>query len=240
MEVPDLDPSTRSQVESALNTTDKVQKQFVSLLLLGSFLPNETSGVFNQSNLLASNISEVMSSQINNILQRLDIPVDIGFGYQELNSGQNLFDVAVSTELFENRVIVGGSFGNRRYSGGGGHGDFAGDLDIQVKLDPEGQYRFNIFSHSADEFSSYLDFSQRNGIGVSFQKEYNSVGDFLRRLFSSKKKRQQQAEVEEEPQEKEQVVIEIEENERPRRETPPDSGAPRGERSRRGGARPRP
>ncbi|MBR5075651.1 MAG: translocation/assembly module TamB domain-containing protein [Bacteroidales bacterium] len=239
VEVPDLDPSTRSQVESALNTTDKVQKQFVSLLLLGSFLPNETSGVFNQSNLLASNISEVMSSQINNILQRLDIPVDIGFGYQELNSGQNLFDVAVSTELFENRVIVGGSFGNRRYSGGGGHGDFAGDLDIQVKLDPEGQYRFNIFSHSADEFSSYLDFSQRNGIGVSFQKEYNSVGDFLRRLFSSKKKRQQ-TEVEEEPQEKEQVVIEIEENERPRRETPPDSGAPRGERSRRGGARPRP
>ena len=239
VEVPDLDPTTRSQVESALNTTDKIQKQFVSLLLIGSFLPNETSGVFNQSNLLVSNVTEVMSSQINNILQRLDIPVDIGFGYQELGSGQNLFDVAVSTELFENRVIVGGSFGNRRYSAGGSAGDFAGDLDIQVKLDPEGQYRFNIFSHSADEFTSYLDFSQRNGVGLSFQKEYNSVADFFRNLFTSKKKRQQQ-EQEEAAQEKEQVVIEIEPNERPSRETPPDPGAPRGQRSRRGDSRPRP
>ena len=114
IEIPDLDPTTRSQVETALNTTDKVQKQFVSLLLLGSFLPNESSGVTNQSNLLFSNVVEMMSGQVNNILQRLDIPLDVGFAYQEAQSGQNLFDVAVSTQLFENRVIVGGSFGNRR------------------------------------------------------------------------------------------------------------------------------
>lgn len=238
VDVPDLDPTTRSQVESALNTTDKIQKQFVSLLLVGSFLPSESSGVFNQSNLLVSNVMEVMSSQINNILQRLDIPLDIGFGYQELGSGQNLFDVAVSTELFENRVIVGGSFGNRRYSAGGGRGDFAGDLDIQVKLDPEGEYRFNIFSHSADEFTSYLDFSQRNGVGLSFQKEYNSVADFFKRLFTSKKKRKQM-ELEQANQEKEQTVIEIE-NDREPGQTRPDPDAPRGERSRKGAAGRRP
>ena len=238
VEVPDLDPTTRSQVESALNTTDKIQKQFVSLLLIGSFLPNETSGVFNQSSLLVSNVAEVMSSQINNILQRLDIPLDIGFGYQELGSGQNLFDVAVSTELFENRVIVGGSFGNRRYSAGGGRGDFAGDLDIQVKLDPEGQYRFNIFSHSADEFTSYLDFSQRNGVGVSFQKEYNSVADFFRNLFTSKKKRKQE-ELEQLQKEKEQTVIEIE-NDRQPGQAFPDPDATRRERSRRGNSGRRP
>ncbi len=236
--MPDLDPTTRSQVESALNTTDKIQKQFVSLLLIGSFLPNETSGVFNQSSLLVSNVADVMSSQINNIPQRLDIPLDIGFGYQERGSGQNLFDVAVSTELFENRVIVGGSFGNRRYSAGGGRGDFAGDLDIQVKLDPEGQYRFNIFSHSADEFTSYLDFSQRNGVGVSFQKEYNSVADFFRNLFTSKKKRQQE-ELEQLQKEKEQTVIEIE-NDRQPGQAFPDPDAPRRERSRRGDSGRRP
>ena len=33
IDIPDLDPSTKSQVESALNTVDKVQKQFVSLLV---------------------------------------------------------------------------------------------------------------------------------------------------------------------------------------------------------------
>ncbi len=190
IDIPDLDPATRSQLESAFNTTDKLQKQFVALLLLGSFLPDESSGVFNQTNLLFSNITEMMSGQINNVLQRLQIPVDVGFGYQEMGSGRNLFDVTVSTQLFDNRVILGGSFGNRRYSTGSAGGDFTGNMDLSVKLDPEGKFRFNIFSHSADEFSSYLDYSQRNGIGVSFQKEYRSLGTFFQNIFVPKKKRE--------------------------------------------------
>ena len=219
IDIPDLDPTTRSQVETALNTPDKIQKQFVSLLLLGSFLPSENSGIINQSNLLFSNVVDMMSGQINNILQRLDIPIDVGFGYQEARSGQNIFDVAVSTQLFENRVIVGGTFGNRKYTAGGATGDFAGDLDIQVKLDPEGMFRFNIFSHSADEFTNYLDYSQRNGVGVSYQKEYNTLGDFFRSIFSSKKKRDQE---EAAPEVQQQTVIEIEPAENESGETLPD------------------
>ena len=160
-----------------------------------------------------------MSGQINNILQRLDIPIDVGFGYQEARSGQNIFDVAVSTQLFENRVIVGGTFGNRKYTAGGATGDFAGDLDIQVKLDPEGMFRFNIFSHSADEFTNYLDYSQRNGVGVSYQKEYSSLGDFFRSIFSPRKKRDQEEAV---PEAQQQTVIEIEPIENESGETLPD------------------
>ena len=189
VDIPDLDPTVRSIVEGALNTSDKVQKQFVSLLLLGSFLPDEGSGVVNRSNPIFSNVMEMMSSRLSGILQRLEIPLDVGFGYQSGESGQDLFDVAVSTELFDNRVIVGGNFGNRRYSTGSTSGDFAGNLDIQVKLDPEGKFRFIVFSHSADEFTNYLDFSQRNGIGVSYQKEYRDLADFASRLFISKKNR---------------------------------------------------
>ena len=40
--VPDLNPTVKSQVESALNTDDKVQKQFLALLLLGSFIPTNS------------------------------------------------------------------------------------------------------------------------------------------------------------------------------------------------------
>ena len=209
IDVPDLDPTTRMAVESALSTTDKVQKQFVSLLLLGSFLPDENSGVFTQSNLLFSNVMEMMSGQINNVLQRLQIPVDVGFGYQEMRSGENLFDISLSTELFDNRVIVGGNFGNRRYSTGNTGGDFMGNLDLQVKLDPEGKFRFNVFSHSADEFTNYLDYSQRNGIGVSFQKEYPTFRDFVRNVFVPKRRRQA-LELLDAEKFTEQVVIHIE------------------------------
>jgi hypothetical protein len=223
IDVPDLDPTTRMAVESALSTSDKVQKQFVSLLLLGTFLPDENSGVFNQTALLYSNVMEIMSGQLNNILQRFKIPVDVGFGYQEMRTGENLFDVSVSTELFDSRVILSGNFGNRQYSTGSAGGDFSGDVDLQVRLDEEGKFRLTVFSHSADEFTSYLDFSQRNGIGVSFQKEYKSFADFTRSLFIPRKKRAQLDELEAEKF-AEQVIINIEDESG---ETVPDSDTAR-------------
>lgn len=231
--IPDLDPSTRSQIESTLSTVDKVQRQFISLLLLGSFLPNENSGIFNQSNLLLTNVTEMASNQINSILQRMEIPIDVGFGYQQLGSGRNFFDISVSTQLFDDRVILSGNFGNRRYSTGSTRGDFTGNLDLSVKLDNEGKFRFNVFSHAADEFSSYLDYSQRNGIGVSYQREYLTFSEFINSIFLSRKKweamKQELLE-----QEIKQEVIEIK-NETgetlpypdPPRRNPADRNAPR-------------
>jgi hypothetical protein len=190
IKVPDLDPNTNMAVESALGTKDKVQKQFVALLLFGTFLPEDGSGVVNGTNMIASNVGEIVSSQLNNILQKLDIPLDFGLGYQQDKVGTDIFDVAVSTQLFNNRVLVNGSVGNRKYSTSkSAQGDVVGDLDIEIKLDRSGEVRFKLFSHSADEFSSSLDFSQRNGLGFSYQKEFDRTIDFLRQLFMSRQRR---------------------------------------------------
>ena len=182
--IPDLDPTTKSQVESALATDDKIQKQFIALLLMGSFIPDEASGVFNGSNLLMSNMTVLMSNQLNSILQRLEIPFDVGIGYLGSAESSNAFDVAISTQLFNDRVIVGGSVANKSYNGNLSNRDVVGDLDIQIKLDPSGRFRFNLFSHSADEYSSILDLSQRNGFGVSYQMEYNRFREFVRSVFN--------------------------------------------------------
>ncbi|MCR5276956.1 MAG: translocation/assembly module TamB [Bacteroidales bacterium] len=209
IDIPDLDPSAQSNVDSALDSEDKVQKQFVSLLLLGTFLPTESSGVINSNSILYSNVSEMMASQLNNILQRLDVPLDLGFNYQHNEGGTDIFDVAVSTQLFNDRVLVSGSVGNRKYSNAGGaNGNMVGDLDIQIKLDKPGQLRLDLFSHSADELTNYLDYSQRNGVGLSYQREFNNYREFFRSLFSSKEKREEMKANEAE-QEAEKVVIQI-------------------------------
>ncbi|MGN0201860.1 MAG: translocation/assembly module TamB domain-containing protein [Candidatus Cryptobacteroides sp.] len=186
VDIPDLDPTTRSKVESALNTDDKVQKQMVSLLLSGSFMPDEQSGIVNNSAMIYSNLAEIMAGQFNSILQKLDIPLDFGLNYQPTETGTNIFDVAVSTQLFNNRVLVNGAFGNREYRNSTGE-DMAGDLDIEVKLDKKGLFRFNLFSHSADDYTNYLDNTQRNGVGVTFQREFDSFIEFFRELFCRRK-----------------------------------------------------
>jgi hypothetical protein len=206
IDIPDLDPTVKSRVESALSTADKVQKQFLSLIISNNFLPDEQSGIVNNSSVLYSNVSEMMSNQINNIFQKLDIPLDLGLRYQPNDQGNDIFDVAVSTQLFNNRVIVNGNIGNRQYSSGNAQNDVVGDIDIEIKLDRSGSFRLNLFSHSADQYTNYLDNSQRNGIGVTYQTEFNSFRNFFRNIFSNKKTRVQNRLQEEESLIKEERV----------------------------------
>lgn len=191
IEIPDLDPTIKSRVESALSTEDKVQKQFLSLIISNNFLPDEQSGIVNNTSALYTNVSEMMANQINNIFQKLDIPLDLGLKYQPNDKGNDIFDVAVSTQLFNNRVVVNGNIGNKQYSSGNTQNEVVGDIDIEIKLDRSGAFRLNLFSHSADQYTNYLDNSQRNGVGVTYQTEFNTFKQFFKNLFSNKKKRQE-------------------------------------------------
>ena len=188
IDIPDIDPITRASVESALNTEDKVQKQFVALLVGNSFIPDEQSGIVNTSSMLYSNVAGIMANQLSNVLQQLNIPLDLGLKYQPNEGGKDIFDVAISTELFNNRVVVNGAIGNRMYQSNSSS-DLVGDLDIEVKLNRSGAWRLTLFSHSVDQYTNYLDDSQRNGIGMAYQKEFNTFKELWNSIFQSKKKK---------------------------------------------------
>ena len=210
IEIPEIDPTIKSRVESALSTEDKVQKQFLSLLLSNSFLPDEQSGIVNNSTMLYSNVSEVMASQLNNILEKLNIPVDLGLNYQPNSKGNDVFDVAVSTQMFNNRVVVNGSVGNKQYTENA-QTDVVGDLDIEIKLNQSGAFRLNLFSHSADSYTNYLDNSQRNGVGLTYQTEFSSFKQLIKNIFSNKNKRRAAKQAEENAKvDQEKVTIKIE------------------------------
>ena len=131
-----------------------------------------------------------MANQLSNILHKLDIPLDLGLKYQPTDQGTDIFDVAISTQLFNNRVVVNGNIGNKQYEGGA-QSDVVGDLDIEIKLNRAGAFRLNLFSHSADQYSNYLDNSQRNGVGLTYQTEFNSFRQFLINIFAGKEKKQE-------------------------------------------------
>ncbi len=214
IDIPDIDPMVRSRVESALSTDDKIQKQFLSLLMSNSFIPDEQSSIVNNSSLLFSNVSEVLSGQLSSIFQKFEIPLDLGVNYQQSDTGTDIFDVAVSTQLFNNRVIVNGNIGNRQNSVTGNNG-VAGDIDIEIKLDRKGVLRLNLFSHSADQYSSYLDQSQRSGVGITYQQEFSTFKELWQKMFWSRKRKRAAEEEElrlmmEQPEDKEEMVLEVE------------------------------
>jgi len=61
IEIPDIDPATKARVDAALNTEDKVIKQVMSLLVSGSFIPDIQSSIVNNSTILYSNATEVLT-----------------------------------------------------------------------------------------------------------------------------------------------------------------------------------
>ena len=137
-----------------------------------------------------------MSNQLNNIFQKLDIPLDLGLTYQPNDAGNDIFDVAVSTQLFNNRVVVNGNIGNRQYNRNNSQSDLVGDLDIEIKLNRTGSLRLTLFSHSADQYTNYLDDSQRNGVGVTYQQEFDRFVQFFRNMFVGRKKREERERME--------------------------------------------
>jgi len=142
--------------------------------------------------MLFSNMTSIMSGQLNNILQKLEIPLDLGLNYQPNERGNDLLDVALSTQLFNNRVIVNGTIGSRRGTGtGAAYGDVTGDLDVEIKINKDGSLRAKLFSHSADAYTNYLDNSQRNGAGITYQREFRTFEQFLRDLFSTREQRRE-------------------------------------------------
>ncbi|MBQ7222113.1 MAG: translocation/assembly module TamB domain-containing protein, partial [Bacteroidales bacterium] len=190
IDLPDIDPIYEDVIMGALNTEEKRLKQFMALLVSNSFLPDEQSGINERANVSFLNASEILSNQLSTILNELDIPVDLGFNYQTGITGTNLFDVAISTQLFNNRVSINGNFGNReQLSSSSQHSDLVGDIDVEIKVDKNGKVRVTLFSHSGDILSSYLDNSQRNGVGIALQEDFNTFRELLRNIFWSKKRR---------------------------------------------------
>ena len=189
VEVPDLDPTTQSIVEGELNTEDKIQKQFLALVATGGFIPGNQGGITNQlgPGLILSNLSALAAGQVTNLLRRAGIPVNVGMVYIPHSSGNDVVDVNLSTQMFDNRVVVTGSVGNRQY-GATSEQDLVGDIDVEIKIDKTGRLRAKLFSHSADDYTNYLDNSQRSGVGVSYQREFNHLGDFFRDIFRKRHK----------------------------------------------------
>lgn len=190
IDIPDLEPATKARVENALSTDEKNLKQSVALLVSGSFVPDENGGIVNSNTLLYSNASEILSNQVSNIFHQLDIPVDLGFKYQPASNGIDVFDVAVSTQLFHNRVNINGSIGNQQYMTGGASTEIVGNVDVEVKLNKSGRLRLNLFSHAADKYSNYLDQTQRNGIGIAWQEEFNTWKELWHNILKRSKKRE--------------------------------------------------
>ncbi|MFA8449375.1 MAG: translocation/assembly module TamB domain-containing protein [Bacteroidales bacterium] len=191
--LPNLDERTQQQIFSIIDTTnqDAMQKQVLSLLALGSFSYNNFSvGV-------GSNSLNLISSQLSNWLSQLSNDFDIGINYRpgdELSSQE--VELALSTQLFDNRVTIDGNFGISERRTTQNSSNLVGDVNIEVKLTRDGRFRLRAFNRSNDNtlysLSPFEGVSENTqGVGLSYTKEFDKFSDLFKWLKRKKKKRKE-------------------------------------------------
>jgi hypothetical protein len=182
----DIDPEKKAQFANLVNTDEKMTRQFLSLLVLKAFLPEQNFATQDLgSTPLMYNASELLSGQIGNLISmfNLPIPLDVNVDYNSNahNSAGAGFGIDVSAQLFD-RVLLNGSASNTTTS----NRSFVGDVEMEVLLGKNQNTRFKVFSKSRDYFSDDME-SNRNGIGLSYRSQFDRFIDLFRRKKKKEK-----------------------------------------------------
>jgi hypothetical protein len=194
----DIDlPTTEQEVKdrffSVLDRNDKEQmlQQSFSLLVMNSFI-SQNRNVYSSSvgSGVGNSSSEVISNQISNWLSQISKDFDIGINYRpgDQLSSQEL-QLALSTQLFNDRVTVDGNFGmggnlktddNSSSAIAKNTNNFVGDINIEVKITEDGRFRMKVFNRSnTNEFMNMVS-PYTQGIGVFYRREFDNIKELFK------------------------------------------------------------
>lgn len=198
--IPDLDPDLQRSVFSELDTTNvaMMNQQMISLLVLGTFSFNNAANVS-----LQSSYYNVIANQLSSMLSQISENVDIGLNYKPGDEvSQQEFEVALSTQLFDDRLTIDGNFGMTYDRSQQSASNIVGDVDIGYKLTPDGQWVLKVFNHSnVNSWYNYSNYDQispyTQGVGIAFRKDFNNIAELFesRKKVKKKKKKEQNSEL---------------------------------------------
>jgi autotransporter translocation and assembly factor TamB len=167
-----------------------LNNQVFGLLIFDSFLlPNSASNTFNNfgNNLALSSISNLISSQLNNLarnaIKGVDLSVNVNSYETEYTldaQSRNITELGlkVSKQLFNDRlkVTAGGNVDLQNDESIGTYSSFIGDFVLEYNLTEDGRYRIRVFSKS--NYDGLLDEnSSKNGVGLFFNKSFDDKTD---------------------------------------------------------------
>jgi len=122
---------------------------------------------------------------LSGVTQNLNVGVNYKAG--TATTGQE-FDVAVSTQLFNDRLLLDGTFGmaNESQSSAQKASSIVGDINIEYILTKNRRWRLKAFNRTnTSDNLMYNNAPYTQGVGVSWQRGFDKVGD----LFKNEKKK---------------------------------------------------
>ncbi len=193
IEIQNSNSTIASELNFVLNDNDVNSKmrQFLTLLAAGTFA-NPNGGNINGSELLTGTTSNAIGSILSDIISSNKVRLDVGYSAGGVQSPQDdiitddQFDVSLTTQISKN-VIVNGKVGVP--VGAQTQSSVVGEVKVEVLLNEAGNFRSVIFNRQNEIQYSAQEEGYTQGIGLSYQVNFNSLSDLLKKIGLKKNKK---------------------------------------------------
>ncbi|MCL1867950.1 MAG: translocation/assembly module TamB, partial [Paludibacter sp.] len=194
LELPQSDATLQQIVKNVVNTQEMMNREIVSLLLMGRFYKpeylNSANNQANTGNEALSFAAATLSGLISRISQSSNFSVGFGVNATE----QNQEYTATINYKINDRIVINGNIGYQNdvaYNNSASR--FIRDFDFEYKLTSNGKLLFRAYNHTVDRLGSP---KESQGLGFAYREDFNSVSDmmnfYLKKLtgiFKTKKKK---------------------------------------------------
>jgi len=186
IELPTLDEGREALVLDYMATEEEMNRQVLSLLVLNKFytpeyMRSEQGGADTYNNAALLTTTEMLSSQISKWMSSISNDLDVGVAYRP---GDNItseeFELALSTQVFNNRVSLNGNVGVGKYQAN--TSTMIGDFDVDIKLNKSGTIRARAYTRSNEDYL-YESSPTTQGVGISFKEEFDQIKELMRKYW---------------------------------------------------------
>jgi hypothetical protein len=186
--LPSSDEETRTYLKNAISTEEELSRQFLYLLVMNSFYAdqsyrsNASATTTTGTSAISVTTTEMLSNQLSNWLSQISNDFDIGFLYRPGTGALNPQEVqvALSTQLLNNKVVINGNFDVRGTGSSSGNANqITGDFDAEYRITD--RIRFKVFNRYNNPYTGLgVGVPYTQGIGILFKQDFDRFSDFLK------------------------------------------------------------
>ena len=183
IQIPNADDQTNRILEEQTNTEEKNTQQFLSLLVLNSFM---SSGEYENTDVdyLSSTVSsgaEMLNNQLYNWTSQFSNRFDLGLKYNP-NLGDSLsnreFEILLNNMKLNDRITFNGNIGTQQSTS-----TIVGDFKFEYKLSDDGKFRLVAFRNLEESFQLAPDVTNyTGGVGFFYTDEFRNFKDLWARF----------------------------------------------------------
>lgn len=196
--LPSADEARRTYLKNVITTEEEKSRQFLYLLVMNSFYSDPsygsslTSTTETGTSAMAVTTTEMLSNQLSNWLSQISNDFDIGVNYipGQKNFNDQEVQVALSTQLLDDRVIINGNLDVRGVGALSDNADqLTGDFDIEYKPKFSDKIRFKVFNRFNNPYTGKQS-QYTQGFGVFFRQEFDKFSDLFRKKEKPESKKE--------------------------------------------------